>query len=323
MRFALLLSSLGALGYGAASLLASWAALWAWRRAPLRARLARDSHALFALRLFPTGAALAFVAGLLLPAFLRFEPAATQEKVGPLFAALALFGSLPLAAGLWRGLRAARASRAFVRGLDLASNRVALAGAGAPAFAVAAPRVGIAVAGFFRARLLLDRELLETLSPDELAAVVAHENLHVARRDNLRRWLLRAAPDWLAFCGPAREIERAFADAAEAEADTAAVRDGRPAALALASALVRVARSMPRWPDAALASGLHSASGGALRRRVLALTSGAPPAPMGRRPRAAATAALLLASLGLAFAQQTSVLLPVHGLVESVVQALL
>lgn len=43
--------------------------------------------------------------------------------------------------------------------------------------------------GLWRPQPLLSRGLVDSLTPQQLAAVVAHEQGHAARRDNLRRWI--------------------------------------------------------------------------------------------------------------------------------------
>ena len=95
--------------------------------------------------------------------------------------------------------------------------------------------------GAVRPRIYVAREVAEYLSPDELAAVLAHEAAHVARRDPLRFSLLRFVSSML-FWLPAlaRLADDAFEDA-EVQADDTAAR-GRP--LVLASAILRLAE----WP---------------------------------------------------------------------------
>lgn len=321
MSFALLVMCVAGIAYGAASLVASLGTRAAWRFG--RVRLSDDSDALLALRLLPALASAGFLAALVLPAFLLHEPADAHERPGLALLLGGLAGWSPLAAGIWRGFRAARASRAFLRKAVTAGDPVVIAGARAPARAVDDARIGIAVAGFFTPRLLVARVLLERLPSDELAAAVVHENEHVTRRDNLRRWLIRSAPDWLALCAAATEIESAFSEAAEVEADRAALRRGPRAASALASALVRVARMAPPHP-AACASALHSGSGRALRRRVLTLTREglASPPDTGRGARVCAPlVALTVAAACLAGALRPPVLAAVHRLIEAVVAA--
>src|SRR5205085_4729107 len=78
-------------------LLAKWTRVWS---ADARSRL------LFALRFAPFTLALLFVAALIVPSYLRYEPAATAEAVSlklPVLAAVSIMG---LALAAWRGLMA-------------------------------------------------------------------------------------------------------------------------------------------------------------------------------------------------------------------------
>lgn len=54
--------------------------------------------------------------------------------------------------------------------------------------------------GIWRPKIYLSRGLVEVLSPQQLQVVVVHELIHIERRDNLKKWLLRYAtifwPPW-------------------------------------------------------------------------------------------------------------------------------
>jgi Zn-dependent protease with chaperone function len=106
--------------------------------------------------------------------------------------------------------------------------------------------------------------------------MLRHEAAHVTLRDNLKRFAMRASPDFIA-AGSA--IERAWSSAAEEAADAAAVAEHPSTALALADALIRVARlAPPRTPE--LASAFYL--GGSIEsrvRRLVAPDSQSPQAP--------------------------------------------
>src|SRR5262249_2820490 len=98
----------------------------------------------------------------------------------------------------------------------------------------------------FRPRLIVARGLIEALTPEELAASIDHEIGHFRARDNLKRLAMRMAPDVLRWTAIAADIERKWAAASEHAADAgAAIVRSRAKRLALASALVKVARLMP------------------------------------------------------------------------------
>ena len=103
----------------------------------------------------------------------------------------------------------------------------------------------MALVGVLRPRLLVTRGLVAALTDEELAASIAHEVGHSRARDNLKRLLMRAAPDLLTATPAARAIERRWASAAEHRADRMAADDSPVARCALASALVKVARLTP------------------------------------------------------------------------------
>lgn len=97
-------------------------------------------------------------------------------------------------------------------------------------------------AGWFRPRIFLDAGLVELLTRDELAAVLAHESAHAARRDPLRLSLLRFLACMLFFIPALRRLAADAADESEIEADDAAAGTTfAKAPLALASAIVRIA----------------------------------------------------------------------------------
>ena len=103
----------------------------------------------------------------------------------------------------------------------------------------------MALVGIVRSRLLVTRGLIDALTPEELAASIAHEVGHHRAWDNLKRLAMRGAPDLLGWTPAARAIERRWASASEHAADRQACGRRSRRAAALASALVKVARLMP------------------------------------------------------------------------------
>src|SRR6185295_18024879 len=77
----------------------------------------------------------------------------------------------------------------------------------------------IAIVGVLRPRLFVASQVLSLLTPDELAAAVAHENGHLAARDNLKRGLMRACRAALLIIPTGRFLDRAWSEAAEEAAD--------------------------------------------------------------------------------------------------------
>ena len=209
---------------------------------------ARRAQRLASLRLFPSTAAV--IAGaVVLCAFAAFEPRQEGEYMGALIPAFAGFGVLLIAASLSRARRLARATRALERRLMATARPITLAGISVPAFVVEADFPIVAVVGWRRPRLLIAQTVLSSCSADELTAVLAHEQGHIDRRDNLRRLMLTVAPDVLSWLPASDRLLAAWREAAEDAADDDAARIGVDGRARLASALVKVAR---------LATGRHS-----------------------------------------------------------------
>jgi beta-lactamase regulating signal transducer with metallopeptidase domain len=97
------------------------------------------------------------------------------------------------------------------------------------------------LAGILHPRLVISRGVRHALTYDELAVAIRHEQAHGESRDNLKRLILLLVPDAVPFVRLGR-LERAWRRLAEWSADDCAVDADRQRSLALASALVRVAR---------------------------------------------------------------------------------
>ena len=220
----------------------------------------------FGLGVLPALGGTVLALGLVFPAWLTQEPREGDERAGPVLLLLASAGVLLVLLRLGAALRDQIRTQQTVREWTAAGRPLL----GLPLAATHFPHdfPVAALSGFLRPRLLLADRLLLALSPEELEAVVAHELSHLEARDNLKRLLLRAAPDPLAFFATGASLRRAFEEAAEAAADASAA--GRVAPLCLAQALVKVATLVP--PGARLemsAATLHRE--GSLAARVRAL----------------------------------------------------
>jgi len=301
----------------AASLLVAWAHRRACSRLAPLAPGARATR-LLALALFPAAAGLA-TAGVAAVAWLIHEPRSTAETPGPVLLALALLGlavaALRAGSAVLEGVHTRRVVARFRRngremdGLPLPASRAD------HAFPVAA------LVGVWRPRLLLAEQVLGVLNPEELDAVLAHELAHLDARDNLKRLLLVASPDPLAFTSGGRRLRSEFLEAAEAAADARACR--RVAPTVLARAIVKVAGLVPARGrlDLAMAS-FHQ--DGSLASRVRALVDG----PVGAREAASAPRGhlaigmVLAVALAFALASSGAALATLHGALERLVHLL-
>ncbi|HEY3582537.1 MAG TPA: M48 family metalloprotease, partial [Pyrinomonadaceae bacterium] len=104
----------------------------------------------------------------------------------------------------------------------------------------------IAVVGAFRPRLFIAHQVLDSLSQEELAGAIAHECGHLAARDNFKRSVMRISRAALLLIPCGRSLDRAWSDASESAADEHAAERSSIVALNLASALVRIAKMIPK-----------------------------------------------------------------------------
>ena len=117
-------------------------------------------------------------------------------------------------------------------------------------------------AGFLAPRIYVSERLAAHLDGDELAALIAHEGAHVARRDPLRLSVFRALGCVLFWLPALRRLADDLSDEAELSADDVAAR-GRP--LVLASAILRVAQ----WSNTMHAPAVSAAAVGFVRNDLL------------------------------------------------------
>ena len=230
--------------YAIATGIASFGVPLIWRFRRPRSTSITYANDLLRLRLAP--AATGLIASLCaIVAFNRFEPRSSGETMGVLLVLSAcasplafLVGSARLTTAWWR-------TRCAMRSWMAHATPIALAGLDIPCFVVEAEFPIVAVVGIVRPRLMIARAVLDHCSPEELAAVLAHERAHIARHDNARYALFQAAPDPLLWSASLREMIASWHDATEEAADDATSREGDASRLNLAAALVRVARLVP------------------------------------------------------------------------------
>lgn len=289
MRFLAMGLAFAAIGFVVMNSLLSVLTVVLWRKSRASRR---RSGSLFLIRMLPAIASTGLVLGLVLPAYWMFEPRNTGERLGP-----ALFGFIVLAAALiCAGLYRAAVSWLETRRLESVWTTAAVESVrlGVPVRAYRVPS-GLplaALVGVVRPRLFVSDRFLDSLSADERKAVFDHEAGHLLSLDNLKRTLMRLAPDWLAFSSTGREIETAWAMAAEDEADDYAAGLDRRRSIDLAGALLKAVRltSVPFAP----ASNFYD--GATVARRVARLLDDqCPPRDPVRRsgPRFALAAGLV------------------------------
>ncbi len=253
--------------------LLSLAVYGVWKRGWLAAQrhsARRRANLLFAMRLLPFVIATGVTLVLAVPSFLVLEPRAVNEPLGAVPVLLGLCGMTVLLAGMWKAAAALRqASRTVAqwssearmissRAVDSSSIDC---GALVPVrvSAVAPP---LTVAGILRPSVWLSQAAESALSEREFETALRHEVMHVRRRDNLRKLILRL----VAFPGMA-ELEHAWCEATEMAADDAAVSSAAEA-LDLAAALIKLSRLAPLEPPAELTMALVRSPAKSVNARV-------------------------------------------------------
>ncbi len=181
-----------------------------------------------------------------------------------------------------------------------------------------------------RPRLFVASQVFGALTPEELAAALAHERGHVEGHDNLKRALLQAGEDALLHAPLGRSLRRAWQSESEMAADEFAAAAGPAAALDLASAIVKISKLIPRGARPTLPAGAHLLGDGedGTSRRVRNLLRLASSAE-GSRARAAhalaaATAALCFSifAVGAYVLMHPEILRATHVAIEHVVEHL-
>jgi len=195
---------------------------------------------LLAVRVLPCALAILVVVGLCIPSYLWLEPDGALEGIGGLG-----FTSAALGLGIWavsiiRGTRAVIRSIRFVRQFQTSARGVNYLDA-TWVIDDGVPSVG--VAGIFRPQIVIRKDVRAALTPEQLDAVLRHEQAHAASHDNLKKLLILLAPDVLPFARTRfQELDRAWARYAEWAADDRAAAGDPLCSLGLAAALVQVTR---------------------------------------------------------------------------------
>jgi beta-lactamase regulating signal transducer with metallopeptidase domain len=179
----------------------------------------------------------------------------------------ALIGISLLVRGAWRAAASWRATRRVTRDWLRHGRLLAVSDVGMPVLAIEEAFPTVTVVGFSHPVMFIAERVLRECSDAEVRAMMLHECAHVSQRDNFKRFMLRACPDFLRAGGP---LDRAWTGAAEEAADATAVARDPGSALALAQALIRVARLAPRvsTPDLASAFFLEGSVESRVRRLI-------------------------------------------------------
>jgi beta-lactamase regulating signal transducer with metallopeptidase domain len=104
--------------------------------------------------------------------------------------------------------------------------------------------------------------VLRVLTPEQFQAALDHEHAHRSSRDNLKRLLILLSPDLFPFVLSFRALENLWERSAELSADDLATRGQPHRSIALAEALIKLARFRTNEPAHPLVSGLFAAPDG-------------------------------------------------------------
>ena len=201
---------------------------------------------LFVMRIGPPVIAILALAAFMIPSYLIYEPHKTEEFVSWKLGTLAALSAVGVALAIARGLRSWLATRSLLKQWLATSTPIQLHAIAVPTFVVQHSFPIIAVVGALRPRLFIAHQVLDSLSPEELAAAIAHECGHLAARDNFKRSVMRISRAALLLIPCGRSLDRAWSDASESAADEHAAERSSLVALNLASALVRIAKMIPK-----------------------------------------------------------------------------
>jgi Zn-dependent protease with chaperone function len=202
---------------------------------------------LFVMRIGPPVIAVVAIAAFMIPSYLTYEPYTTNEVVSWKLGGLAFISAIGVGLAIVRGLRSWLATRALLNDWLARSTAIKLESITVPTFVLKQHSFPIiAVVGAFRPRLFIAGHVLRSLSEEELAAAIAHEYGHLAARDNFKRSIMRVSRAALLLIPYGRSLDRAWSEASESAADEHAAQESSLVALNLASALVRIARMIPK-----------------------------------------------------------------------------
>ena len=287
---------------------------------------------LFVMRIGPPVIAIVAIAAFMIPSYLAYEPHATEETVSFKLGALATLSAIGVGLAISRGLRSWLATRSLLKDWLASSTPIELETISVPTFVLRQHSFPIiAVVGAFRPRLFIANQVFESLSEEELAAAVAHEYGHLAAHDNFKRSVMRVSRAALLLIPCGRSLDRAWSEASESAADEHAAQQSSLVALNLASALVRIARMIPKGQlqvmPAAVSAFLSEDSPG-IKVRVRRLVELAATDPRLLVSNASLVRFVpwfvlsLIVVIGVTIESRPQVLAAVHHLVENVVVVL-
>jgi Zn-dependent protease with chaperone function len=268
------------------------------------------------IRLAPAYLSMLFVMAICVPSYLRYE-GNTTEEIGLLCLTLACLGFLICLIALTRAVRAIVQSTLLIQKLRTGEDS-GLWHLNKEANEL--PSMGLV--GLFKSTVVVSPSVLDTLTPEQFQAALDHEQAHRSAGDNLKRLLILLSPDMFPFTSNFRAIENLWERSAELSADDFATRGQPRRSIALAEALIKLARLEGRQTQSApLVSGLFAAPEGLTLRVERLLQQPDPPAEIRPSFSALIWTGLCLLLVSSAFVlSQHEVSQGVYRLLESLVR---
>jgi beta-lactamase regulating signal transducer with metallopeptidase domain len=292
-----------------------WRRVWDYCR---RGSARRCADSLFVLRMIPWTVSGVVTVAFAVPSFLLLEPRAVQESMSPVLLVLCICGMAVMLAGAWNAvaalLRAAKTVGRWSNGARVIGRSDADSGQPVLLLRTAGAAPPLTAAGILRPRVWLSDAAEFVLTERELRCALRHEAVHIRRRDNLRKLLLRM----VASPGMA-QLETAWREAAEMAADDAAVSNASEA-LDLAAAVIKLSRLAPLLAPGELTTALvHSPAESVNARveRLIAWTERQSSAPGYSFRYSLCAAAAVVATLAVSY---SSLLVQVHAATEWLVR---
>ena len=226
-------------------------------RAAAFMRPQQASRVLILLRLGPACLSLLLVLTACLPSYLRYEENHASEEIGLLCLVPACLGFLICLTAF------VRAMRAIIQSSSLSDTVCAAKDSTSWHLANETQELpSLGLVGLLKPKVVVSPRVLEMLTAEQFQAALEHERAHRSSGDNLKRLLILLAPDLVPFLRSFRVLEDHWDQYAELAADDFATRGHPDRSIALAEALIRLARLDGNQAQPPLVSGLFAAREG-------------------------------------------------------------
>ena len=282
----------------------------------------------FALRVSPILFSVALLLFLFIPSFALHEKENPNEFVSFRLAAFASVALIYFAFAVVQLFLSLVKTRMQIRRWSREENRLSFDSVKFPVYKIKHDTPMIAVFGFFKSKIFIEEKVLELLNQEEIEAVLAHEQAHIASHDNLKKLAINFCHSLSVF-RLGEDIENAWHDSSEALADEIAAREKRTRSLDLASALVKLARvmSVQSQPKLTVASYISNEFPSPIAWRIQRLIKLANNFPQREEASRFSNVVLFAIIISVAFAflffvTQTNLLLVIHNLIEAFVSVL-